>query len=410
MPARSQRLTRLAVFLPQTPFPSRDGHGRASLCHPFTPTGRNYSVTAHPALYKLRYRAQNDIIKKSGCKAPARLPLKDPFFGIDAIYDALRAARTKTFLNHKKGHYERYGNTFSSKLSTLFVISTIEPENIKTVLSTAFKDYVVGAPRRDAFLPVLDNSILLADGTQWEHSRVLLRPSFARSQVSDLSVLDDHVENLIRAIPCDGSTVDLGDLFLRYTADVTTDFMFGESIQSLRRPEHFQTNLIAAFQECQTGGERRFRLGSFAKFLPRPTFYQAIKLVHTYVDAHIDKAIKKFESLKLLLNDPGQAFERYVLLHELIKLTGDGQTLRNELMAIFFAGCDTTSALLSNLFFVLARNPHIWQRLRDEVNQLQGRKPTLDELKAMKYLGCCVNEGQFRTILRSRDYADIQVT
>lgn len=358
------------------------------------------------ALYLLTLRlsshkAQEIIVKQYGCKPPAKFPLKDPFFGIDAIYDALSAARTKTFLAHRKGHYESYGNTFSSKLSTLSVISTIEPENIKTVLSTAFKDYIVGAPRRDAFLPILGNSILLADGAQWEHSRALLRPSFARSQVSDLSILDNHVEDLLRAIPRDGSTVDLGDLFLRYTADVTTDFMFGESIQSLSHPESIQTHLMQAFREAQMGGERRFRLGSFAKFLPQPTFYQAVKQVHTYVDGHIDKAIRQYELLKQSRNDPGQEDERYILLHELLKLTGDGETLRNELMAIFFAGRDTTSALLSNLFFVLARNPLIWHRLRDEVNQLQGRKPTLDELKALKYLGYCLNECQFHDFVRS---------
>ena len=347
-------------------------------------------------LHLTTHTARQKIIKQSGCKVPAKFPLKDPIFGIDAIYHALRAARNKTYLIHKKGHYANYGNTFSSKLSTLSVISTIEPENIKTVLSTAFKDYVVGAPRRDAYLPVLGNSILLADGAQWEHSRALHRPSFARSQVSDLSVLDKHVEELLKAIPRDGSTVDLGDLFLRFTADVTTGFMFGESIQSLSRPESFQTDLMRAFRDAQTGGERRFRLGSFAKFVPQPTFYRAVTQVHTYVDAHIEKAIKQHELLEKLRNDQGQEDERYILLHELLKLTGDGQTLRNELTAIFFAGRDTTSALLSNLFFVLARNPHIWQRLRDEVNQLEGRKPTLDELKAMKYLGYCLNECQFQ--------------
>lgn len=35
--------------------------------------------------------------------------------------------------------------------------------------------------------------------------------------------------------------MDLGDLFLRYTTDATTEFMFGESTQSLSRPESFQT-------------------------------------------------------------------------------------------------------------------------------------------------------------------------
>ena len=69
------------------------------------------------------------------------------------------------------------------------------------------------------------------------------------------------------------------------------------------------------------------------------------------------------------------------------------------LSAIFFAGRDTTSALLLNLFFILARNLHVWQRLRDEVLQLKSRKPELDELKSMRYLGYCLNEGELPCVL-----------
>lgn len=193
--------------------------------------------------------------------------------------------------------------------------------------------------------------------------------------------------------------MDLADLFLRYTADVTTDLIFGESIQSLRKPESSGSDLMEAFRDALMGAERRFRLGSFAKFVSQPTFYRAVKQVHAYVDAHIDKAIQKYALPKQSLNDSGQEDERLVLLHELLKLTGDGQTLRGELTGIFSAGRDTTSALLSNLFFVLSRDPQIWQRLRDEVLELEGRKPSLNELKSMRYLEYCLNESEFDTLL-----------
>ena len=336
-------------------------------------------------------KACQKIIQRHGCRVPKKYPLKDPFFGIDGIYDALRAAKSKSFLSKKRTHYERYGNTFSSRLSTLSVISTIEPENIKTVLYTSFKDFAVGSPRRDAFSPLLGNSIILSDGAQWEHARALLRPSFLRSQISDLSTLELHVKNLIRAIPCDGSIVDLSDLFLRYTADVTTDFMFGESIESLSHRGIFREELTGAFRDAQLGGELRFRLGRFAKFVPQPRFYRAVKHVHAYMDALVDRALKE-RSLQQDLDDNAEVDRRYIFLHELVRMTDDRQTLRDELLTIFFAGRDTTSALLSNLFFVLARNPRIWQRLRNEVNQLRGERPTLNELKAMTYLGFCLNE------------------
>lgn len=273
-------------------------------------------------------KARQQTIKQYGCKAPPRYPSIDPFFGIDAIYHTIRALNSKTFLSQTKAHYERYGNTFSSRLSTLSIIQTIDPENIKTVLSTSFADFAIGAPRQNAFSPILRNSILVADGTQWQHSRAFLRPSFARSQVADLSILEVHVDSLIKAIPRDGSTIDLADLFLRYTADFTTDFMFGESIQSLSKPDSFQVDLMQAFRDAQQGGYRRFRLGSFARFVPQPAFYQAVSKVHAYMDAHVDRAIENRILLQQqTLSDEAQDDKRYIFLHELAKQTGDRQVL-----------------------------------------------------------------------------------
>ena len=338
--------------------------------------------------------SRRSMIKQNGCKLPAKQPLKDPFFGIDGMRDTLRALESKTFLKQKRELYEQYGNTFSSRVVTRPLISTIEPENIKAVLQTKFDDFEVGAARRDAFSPVLGDSILISDGKRWEHSRAFLRPSFSRSNVTDLSILEVHVRNLIKAIPHDGSAFDLADLFVRYTADVTTDFMFGESILSLSQREAFQADLMEAFQEAQLGSERRFRLGKFVKIIPQQKFFRAVKLIHTYMDAHIDKALEFRTVQQEDSKDQSNTSERHIFARELVKVTDDRKVLRDELLTIFFAGRDTTSALLSNLFFVLARKSDVWQQLQAEVNELEGKKPTLEELKSMKYLRFCINEGQ----------------
>ena len=47
---------------------------------------------------------------------------------------------------------------------------------------------------------------------------------------------------------------------------------------------------------------------------------------------------------------------------------------------------------LGNIFFVLAKNPAIWAKLRAEVETLQNRPPTYEELRGLKYVQCCVNE------------------
>ena len=339
-----------------------------------------------------KYWARSKLSSEHGCKPPPRYPVRDPLFGLDVIYNSLRAVKRRTFMSEIRSQYEVYGSTHSSRLATLPVIMTIEPENIKTVLSTKFKDYVVGTPRRRAFSPIMANSILVADGDEWEHSRAFLKPSFQRNQVGDLGTLETHVQNLIEAIPQDGSTVDLAELFLRYTADVTTDFMFGESILSLPQPKAFGGDLTRACREAQLGAERRFRLGVFANIVPQRGFYRSVRQLHTYMDAHVEKAIRQSRLPKDSEKNGELNQSRFVFSKALAEQTDDRLVLRDQLLGIFFAGRDTTAALLSNLFFVLARSSKTWKQLQDEINALGGRPPTLDELKGLKYLGHCLNE------------------
>jgi len=87
--------------------------------------------------------------------------------------------------------------------------------------------------------------------------------------------------------------------------------------------------------------------------------------------------------------------ERYTFLSELVKATQDPKRLRDELLNILLAGRDTTASLLGNTFHVLARRPDIWKKLKAEVNELRGKKPTYETLKNMKYLKHLLNECKF---------------
>lgn len=95
--------------------------------------------------------ARRNAVSKHHCKAPPAYPHKDPLFGLDSVRDAIRAIESKKSIARQIDQYARYGSTFSSKLFTTAVISTIEPENIKAVLSTHFGDYGVGSGRKEAF-------------------------------------------------------------------------------------------------------------------------------------------------------------------------------------------------------------------------------------------------------------------
>jgi len=75
-----------------------------------------------------------------GCQAVARSFNKDPFLGLDTIPGTIRALRQHRILERSCELFRVYGNTFTVKELQRRAIVTVEPENIKTILSHKFKD------------------------------------------------------------------------------------------------------------------------------------------------------------------------------------------------------------------------------------------------------------------------------
>jgi cytochrome P450 len=119
------------------------------------------------------------------------------------------------------------------RMLTQTVLITIEPEIVKTILSTKFNDFALSERRIRALVRYLGPGIFASNGHSWERSRALIRPSFTRTQVADLETFETHIQHLISSIPRDGSTVDLQDLFFSLTMDSATEFLFGRSTNCL---------------------------------------------------------------------------------------------------------------------------------------------------------------------------------
>lgn len=113
------------------------------------------------------------------------------------------------------------------------IIVTCEPENIKAILATQFKQFDLPPQRMKGVGDIFGHGIFTNNGKAWEESRGLLRPNFTRSQVGDIETFEAHVSKLIARIPRDGSMVDMQELFFMLTLDSATDFLFGYSTNVL---------------------------------------------------------------------------------------------------------------------------------------------------------------------------------
>jgi len=113
--------------------------------------------------------------KSHGCKPEYKLPQSERILGYGLFKEQTAASRNKELLEVSAKRYEVNGNTWSAVVLGKKFYNTIEPENIKAVLATNFKDFGLGG-RLESFGDLLGRGIFTSDGAHWEHSRVSLFP------------------------------------------------------------------------------------------------------------------------------------------------------------------------------------------------------------------------------------------
>lgn len=353
---------------------------------------------------------QYQFAKANNCELPVKIPSKVPILGLDHLRSGYIAAKNHRFLLRIFERFEQYGNTFTTYALGKTLIATREPENIKTILSLKFKDFGLGN-RVDTFGPLLGHGIFTTDGEHWAQSRAMIRPNFVKEQVAHLETFENFMADLFELIPADGSTVDLQDLFFSYTIDTATEFLFGHSIQDLKKrrygaSEDFEADFAGAFNYAQHAIGNRIRFGIAASLFADPKADRCNRICHQLVEQYVDKALRireKDNDLEKNIspstsednNENSKHSQKYLFLHGLAQQTGDRKRIRDELMNVLLAGRDTTASLLSNMFFMIAKDPRIWAKLREEVATLEGRTPTYEQLRNMKYLKYCMNECKF---------------
>ncbi|KAL8692138.1 MAG: hypothetical protein Q9218_002780 [Villophora microphyllina] len=328
------------------------------------------------------------------CQPAKAYPYKYPF-GFGIILEEFKHIKEHTALQRYQERFTELGRTtYSARFLWLPLIFTCEPENVKAILATDFTSYSVGEDRKKQLRPIFGDGIFTSDGAAWQHSRDLLRPCFARSQIGDIDLFEKHFQHLLNAVPRDGSTVDLQDLFFKMTLDIATQFLFGESTHTLipekRRPE--DDEFVEAFTYTQNiiDGKQ----GILSLFLPDRRFRRSCKIIHQWVDALIERSLANKKRTEATKSDHSTG--RYVLLYELSAQTSDKVRMRAELLNILLAGRDTTASLLSNAWWSMSKDLGVWNRLQTEINTLGSplgeRRPIFEELKDMKYLRAVLNE------------------
>lgn len=305
--------------------------------------------------------------RQYGCAEPPLIKNQRPL-GIDRLEQIFRANAESRLMELFLFHFHQTGYTLKQVFLGTPAYGTVDPANMEAILSSKFTGkapfttacvqcliYTLwqlisvittdwgNGPRRAIAFPMFGDGIFTQDGPAWKHSRDILRPQFAHRQYEKLEVFKGPLDDLLGALPNKGGlggVVDLQSLFFRYTLDVTTAFLFGDSVRSLRSSSSSTEPTFArAFDLAQMYVAKRFRLSGLYFLIGGREFREACREVHQFADRIID------QNLSREYTDADEA--RYVFLRSVAKSCPDRDALRGQIINILAAGRDTTACMLS---------------------------------------------------------------
>ncbi|UKZ73397.1 hypothetical protein TrVFT333_001043 [Trichoderma virens FT-333] len=268
------------------------------------------------------------------------------------------------------------------------VLITRDPEQIKAVLATNVSSFGHGPMWHKLWRPFLGDGIFAVDGQLWQDSRAMIRSMFLRDRLRNLFIFDACTAKLLSKIPSAGATIDLKDLFYRWSMDTTTDFLLGENVNSLDFPDN---GVFKAMNVAQRIQMFIFVLNPIAPLIPKSDYHRAIRRIEEFIEPAITRtlAIPQAQLEELSTSDMEFSF-----LHSIARYTRDRKVIRDQIMSVLLAGRDTTAATLSWAMYELSNYPKLWARLRKEVLREIGSHatPTYEALKDLTYVKNILNE------------------
>ncbi len=262
-----------------------------------------------------------------------------------------------------------------------------EPELIREFLVER-RDLYVKNTRYSLLVRAIGNGLLNSDGKVWQEQRSASQPGFSRSRIHaqagrTVEIATRHVERWER-------WADSGEPHdIEPDMSVLIQHLIGHSL------------LGPVFGEI---GERFVDLVEEIRVYWPPT-------VRTLLGHLRPPPLGKMRHLKGLLDqldamvfaairqqrEGGEENDSLLSILARAELDEDGrrfdeQSLRDQLLTLYFAGFETSASTLTFLLYRLSLQPGIRRRLWDEVAALGGRAPEGTDLKALGYTEQCLNE------------------
>ncbi len=278
---------------------------------------------------------------------------------------------------------ERYGELVQLKIGpwNAFVLS--RPADIQHVLQDNHRNYTKDTVQYKALENVTGRGLLTNDGKSWLLQRRRIQPAFHRQKIQMFGPL--MAEAAVRAVTgwqdaCEnGARIDLDREMMNLTLEILGKALLGVDLR-IEAPD-LTAAVLAALDHIVSQVKKPSLLPGFVPTAERSRFQQSM----IRLDRAVDEIIMAHRNAS---NQPGGA--RNDLLTALLSAAegeapmSNGQA-RDEIITILIAGHETVASALTWCCYLLAQNPAVEGKLRQELKHvLNGRAPRIEDLPALE--------------------------
>lgn len=320
-----------------------------------------------------------------GERLPVRVPLATEPLG---IWGSARAARRNvlSLVPEIATHAPILSGTTGRRWHMV-----MDPDTLRHILRDRVADYPKSVVTKLILGPAIGNSMFVAEGAEWLWQRRTAAPVFSHRNVAALGpVMTAAAQRAVDRIDRDrhgGRAVDVFDAMVTATFEVIADVTFSDD-------GAFDGGAVHRAIEAYIGQTARVSLldvlGAPA-WLPRPHRIAQSGQMRA-MKAMADRAILSRKTarpkpvpdlLDLLMAGEDPASQRKMTLDE----------LRDNLLTFIVAGHETTALTLAWSLYLLAFDPAIQDRARDEAQALlQGRAATAADVAGLPSIRRIVDE------------------
>ena len=257
--------------------------------------------------------------------------------------------------------YERFGPVFTLRLLHSNIVFMLGPAANHYILVSHFSDFEWREGSFRDLIGLMGDGLLTIDGDFHRRSRRIMLPAFHRENIAaSVETIHEETERAIEQL-VPGSTADLYDWTRHLAMRVAMRALFGLDPDG---PQARAIDAASLFEEALAFYASDYLLRVFrGRRSPWGRMQVAARKLDVLIYAEIAErrasGRRGSDILSLLLDASDEDGNRL-----------NDRQIRDEVMTLLFAGHDTTTSTISFMFYELARQPAIAQRLREEQREL----------------------------------------